>query len=646
MKQPIFSIVKPDFEHMEEVVEDIRLQIEKGIATMPLFYLAMVPEGTPPANKAAAFAADFLPFRRRLAEMGLPAGILVQCTIGHGYPLVAPSPFRKYVNLNDGNTEHVCCPSDDAFCDHMRESMHTLAETHPDMILVDDDFRLIYRGGNGCACPWHMQRFHELTGTDMTRRELYAHLKVHNDGDLAAAFVKTQEEAILKAARAMREGIDLVDPTIPGGICGTGNNMESTVELAHILAGQGNPTVARISNGTYYPAGNRAFTKDFFRAATQMMHLRGKVDNILAEADTCPQNRYALGASWFHSHYVGTVLEGVAGAKRWITRLAAHEPESGKAYRKILAKNRGFYDALIDLVPKLEWFGCRIPLHPKKTYYFTDFGWDCQSDGADGWATHVLERLGLPLFFSEKNTGVAFFSGVVDKKFTDEEMKEVLRHKAVFASDVALRLQERGLGEYLGVTLAPWQGKTYSTDRILATGQTAAAQRGSLALTPLDGGVEVYSFAQHTLDKKTYETLYPSTTLYRNALGGTAAVFCGTPVTEYTYDQAFSFLTYSRKMQLVKMMRDMGEMPLYYTSDEEVYLKAARMEGGGLFAALFNLGYDVIEEMPFDVEDEVSSVSYLGTDGLWHPCAYRREGNTVTVEKTALPMDPVILLFR
>ena len=76
MKQPIFSIVKPDLEHMEEVLEDIRLQLEQGIATMPLFYLAMVPEGTPPANKAAAFAAEFLPIRKRLAEMGLPAGIL------------------------------------------------------------------------------------------------------------------------------------------------------------------------------------------------------------------------------------------------------------------------------------------------------------------------------------------------------------------------------------------------------------------------------------------------------------------------------------------------------------------------------------------------------------------------------------------
>jgi hypothetical protein len=99
-------------------------------------------------------------------------------------------------------------------------------------------------------------------------------------------------------------------------------------------------------------------------------------------------------------------------------------------------------------------------------------------------------------------------------------------------------------------------------------------------------------------------------------------------------------------MQLAKMMRDMGEMPLYYTSDEEVYLKAARMKDGGLFAALFNLGYDVIEEMPFDVEGDVTSVSTLGADGKELPLSFRREGAVVTVEKTALPMDPVILFFR
>jgi hypothetical protein len=46
------------------------------------------------------------------------------------------------------------------------------------------------------------------------------------------------------------------------------------------------------------------------------------------------------------------------------------------------------------------------------------------------------------------------------------------------------------------------------------------------------------------------------------------------------------------------------------------------------------------------VEGDVTSVSYLGADGKEHPLSFRREGVVVTVEKTALPMDPVILFFR
>ena len=644
MKQPIYSIMKLDLDHIDEICEDIRLQYEEGIATCALFYLPLVPVGDPPAAKAEAFAADYRIFRKRLCEMGLPSGILVQSSIGHGYPLHPPAPFPRYVNLNDGKEEFVYCPSSDEFCAYIQHAMTVLASTHPDMIMVDDDFRLIFRGGNGCACPWHMKRFRELSGMDLSREELFAHLKEHNDGDVARAYIASQEEAILKGARAMRAGIDAVNPKIPGAFCCSGNNMESA-PVAKILAGEGNPVTVRILNGVYYPSGNRAISGRFYRAALQAMYLGDEPDFILAEADTVPHNRYAISAQWFHTHYVGSVLEGIAGAKRWITRLDGFEPESGKAFRKILSKYRDFYAALIDLVPSLEWVGCRIPMHPKKTYYFSEIGWHSDYDGADGWAIHVLERLGLPLYFSEKNTGVAFFAGKVDEKFTDEEMTELLRHKAVFPSDVALRLQKRGFGKYLGAALAPWEGAGYTDDRILATGSTAQAQRQPLALSPADGA-RVYSVAQHTGDRKRYDDLFPSSTMYENSLGGTVCLFAGTPVTEYTYDQAFSFLTESRKKQLVEMMREMGELPVYYDSDEEVYLRAANLPDGGLFVALFNLSYDVIEEMPFDIPRPVSSVSYLGADGREHPVPFRVGGGTVTVEKTALPMDPVILFFR
>ena len=125
-----------------------------------------------------------------------------------------------------------------------------------------------------------------------------------------------------------------------------------------MLAGKNNPVVVRINNGNYTPAGARYFSRAFHRAATQIAKLKGKVDVFLAETDTCPQNRYSTGAMSLHTHFTGSILEGTNGAKHWITRLISYEPESGKAYRRVLSKNFGFYEKLAKIQPTLKWRGC------------------------------------------------------------------------------------------------------------------------------------------------------------------------------------------------------------------------------------------------------------------------------------------------
>ena len=174
--------------------------------------------------------------------------------------------------------------------------------------------------------------------------------------------VETQKESLVQAAKIMRAGIDAVNPALKGSFCCVGNNAEFAYEIAAILAGQGNPIVVRINNGNYTPAGARFFSNVFFSAAAQIAKLKDKVDVILAETDTCPQNRYSTGAMSLHTHFTGTILEGAKGAKHWITRLNAFEPESGVAYRKVLGKYRGFYQALAEIEPALNWRGFRIPV--------------------------------------------------------------------------------------------------------------------------------------------------------------------------------------------------------------------------------------------------------------------------------------------
>lgn len=68
--------------------------------------------------------------------------------------------------------------------------------------------------------------------------------------------------------------------------------------------------MVRINNGNYTPEGARWLSRVAYRAAQQSEVLRKDVDVILAETDTCPQNRYSTGAQSLHAHFTASILEG------------------------------------------------------------------------------------------------------------------------------------------------------------------------------------------------------------------------------------------------------------------------------------------------------------------------------------------------
>lgn len=641
----LYTIVPFFVDHVDEICEDIKYQYENGVANCALFSMTLVPEGTPPVNKAREFCKKYEVFKRKLDSMGLRSGILVQATIGHGRKLNEASPFVKYDGLIPNTKSETCCPYDDDFCEHMRDVFETLASYQPDEIMVDDDFRLTARRGSGCACPLHMAEFNRRAGTNMTKDELYAHLCECGDGEYSKIFIETQRDSLLKAAKAMREGIDRVDPRLPGSFCGCGKHIEFAEEIAKILAGEGNPSVLRVNNGNYTPAGARRLSFVSYRAAVQAEHVRGDVDVILAETDTCPQNRYSTGAMSLHSHFVASILEGAKGAKHWITRLASHEPKSGKAYRKVLSKYRGMYNTLAELEPELEWLGCRVPLTKTRRFAFDGGKWG-EVDGGDGWVTHVLERFGIPVYFSSKAGGVALLSGDADKKFTDDEMLEMLKGPVFIASDTAEHLISRGFGEHLGVDVREWKGKHPTVEKLLVNGNKCTPQVNIKELVPLSEKTEVYSEVLHTVDRVNYEYLFPGVTVYKNTLGGTVAVFSGTPITEFNYSQAFSFLNESRKLQIVNILDECGNLPVYYASDEEVYLKAARMADGALFVCMFNIGLDPIDEIELVCKDNIKDVHILSCDGEWRSCEFTKEGNILKLKCAAHTLDALAFILR
>ncbi len=654
-----YSIMILDTDHLEEICQDIKYQYENNICDLALFCMTLSPEGTPAVDKASILCAKYDAFRDRLGEMGLKCGVLVQATIGHGYIPDEMHPFQPVINFRNGKETAMCCPYDINFRKHMKDSFETIAKHCQTTIMVDDDFRLLHKLEMGCGCPLHMAEFNKRAGTHLTREELYKIVENPNTPQkqkYKEIFLSTQTDSLEGCAKEYRAGIDSVNPSIQGCFCTAG--FDKAGGIAKILAGAGNPTILRVNNGEYTPHGARDLAPIMYRAAQQMALDYNKADVYLAETDTCPQLRYAKGAMSLHSHYIATILEGTVGAKHWITKLNNYEPESGVAYRKVLSENAGLYNSLKEIVPQLKWRGARVPLsHTYEDDYtiIDDWNDNCWNMCWNGWVNCVLERLGLPMYFSKEGK-TAFYDYEFDAKkdfppsnklnLTKEEIKEMLKGWTFMSSKCAKIINDMGFKEYTGVEVEEYTGPHVSGEHILLDNKNIHVQCGAKKLIPINENVEILSEVCHLEKGIINKVMFPGVTKYKNPLGGTSIVFCGTPTAPFHYSTAFSFLSMSRKLQLTELLREAGELPVYYPEDAEIYLRAADMKDGSLFIAIFNLGFDPIENFPLIFDREISKIEILTKAGKREPINWTMDNKVCRIDKTVFTLQPVILFVK
>ena len=641
------SITQMFPDHIEEHCADLIEQQKTGATTHAMLMMYFNPEGTPPVDKATNQCATYDRYREILDKAGAKHGVLVQSTLGHITKPFAPYPFSPSVSLVTGEDRDVtCCPLDPAFHDYIREQFRILAEHKPGLVMLDDDLGLLYKPTKGCACKYHLAEFARRAGKKMTREEIYACTQGNTEEDkrLTQIYVDTQREGIVSAVRAMREGLDMVDPTIPGVVSGiyTTTFVEFSDATAVAFAGKGNPPTIRLNGGPYAVSSSpRGFTQQIFRAAILKENVKDKVEVFLAETDTCPHNRYSTSAAYMHGHFVASILEGATGAKHWITR-SNFEPNAGKAYRKILSKHEKFYAALCEYVKEFSPFGCRIPLTLMQNYGFVPAS---QGLNLSPWATCVLERLGLPMYFGNTGEGAVFLDDFSADGFDDETIRSFMKGTLVLSVGAVEKLCARGFAGEIGVTAKAWDGKVINGELI---GQNRIAKQYNLkALVPCREDVEILSYSYHA-DKATLENvpMFPATTRCKTSEGGDCIAFCGTPDMPFLYHTAFSLLCEPRKKQLTKLLSEKNLLPLYYPEDGEVYLRAGRLKNGERMAVFFNLGFDVLEDIPLTVTEDVSSVECLLPDGTRTAVPFTKEGNTIRIEKEARTLMPVVLFLK
>lgn len=613
---------------------------------MPLFKMVLVPEGDPVWDKARTQCKLYARYRDALAPYGVKTGVLIQASLGHGYPLT-PSPFQRYLNFTDGSLTYSYCPEDPAFVAHFKDVIRQIAEEHPAAIMLDDDVRLLMRPGRGCCCPLHMAKFNRITNRNMSREELYTYVSSHPDTDpLTQQYVQTQRDSLIQFVTALREVIDSVDPSIQGINCTSGDECDTVIYTNPIFAGKGNPTIVRVPNGTYTPESVRGFSDTMRRAAVCGSRLRKHgIDIVLAETDTVPFNRYAKNARYLHAHYTASILEGLMGAKHWITRFSDHELGSGKAFRDILAKHSAFYEALSGMVQGIQWVGANSMFIEQDHTVFNKK--DCWHYHTNAWAECVFERMGIPFYYSEHNTGAAFLEDDIVRDMTDAQLRELFKGSVFASSDAAADLIERGYGAYLGVDVASADGVYINGETFDGTIHSVCTKQKDLKLLqPVRDDVEVLSY-NYAKEKEQARLVSPAVTVYPRENNLLSVVYCGIPKALFNYIEGFAFLNETRKKQFISLLSRAGVLPVYYPGDNEICLRAGYLADGRLLAAVFDLSYDPMDTMELYLETPPTAISILQPDGTEAAVCWQDLGNHIySVQTCVEPLYPVILLIR
>ena len=643
--------VTPLFEdHFEERVADLIDQHKRNISLMPLFCTNIQPEGTPLWNKGENIARIYRRYKEELDKAGVPSGVLLQSTLGHGTASIDPAPLQ-FMEPMDGSPLFAYCPMDEGVLDRLCREIKIIAAEHPAALMLDDDVRLLMRPGICCGCPLHMAEYNRRMKKNFTKAELNEYLLTHSEHDpLVQGFVTLMRDTLVHAVTRMREAVDSIDPTIQGINCTSGDECDSVIFTNPIWCGKGNPTIVRTPNGTYAPLTVKTFSDTMRRAAVCNARLRDNGIKIrLAECDTIPFNRYGKNARYLHSHFTASILEGLKGSKHWITRTSSYEPESGVAFRNILAKHYPFYEKISELSDHLTFVGANSAFTEQKWHDFTAKNrWQYHSNF---WATKNLERMGLPFYFSNKNYKATFLEDTIGRDLPDEEIRAMFENGSVFMSaEVAVQLEERGYGDLLGAHACPFDyeklgrvaGEAFNEEGSLI----CQKQKDLMHLVPTSDQTEVISY-NYRKEDGVLINVAPAVTKFTRGEGKFTVIYCGTPNAEFRYTEGFAFLNETRKQQFIKLLSEAGALPIYTPSDNELCLRAGYLDDGRLLAAFFNLGYDPEEETVLHLEKEPNAITRLDENGEEIPVSFKKnEDGFYVLDASCEPLYPLVLLIK
>ena len=588
--------------------------------------------------------------RKRLEGTPIRPGILVQNTMGHGWPGQEEQKRDWPVTVTiEGIETGRQCPSSAEFRKFVTDGFSLLAKEKPSLFLVDDDFRLNNNSANGlqCFCRNCIAELNRRSDLNDTREQWRNRLKTSpGDDKYVRIFEEYREELLFNFAKEIREAIDRVDPAIRCGFCASGGEYRIMRRIAGILAGSTRPFL-RIYNNMFLEVDAKPMAQCVYITSMMVKKAAG-VGDILDESDTFNHSLYAKSCAGLHAHLTFSFLNGTNGAKLWLVKMEdirARNPQ----YVETVGKYRGFYRTLINEYPTLrregpltvlpELTGDDSPTAFRDFLFFNDWQWQ------------IFYLMGIAARYTgetDKDTVYLLTANLV-KNQTDEKLREMLSCRVLCDGAAAVELTKRGFGKYLGITIVDrkFSGvceKSRDNNVVMEYNQAA----DSPAIEPASADTEILSDLLDSEFNQSDTVEGVGATVFNNELGGRVAVTTLSLTEAWSGLSRLNLSSPARRDYYLSLLGSlMGrELPLVADADQDIYLIYGKRPDGSRMAAMFNLNYDALKSIVLRVDKTPKEVALLSPEGTWEPAEFTVKGNKVKIAKPLAAYEPAVMLFR
>lgn len=608
----LYDIVPYSPGHEAEAARDIRAVHEKSGLDTFLYSVSLDPRGYPAFDNVRAATASYRRLKAELGDAPVRLGFLLQSILGH-WPRVDKEvePWQRSVDI--GGAVKRFCVLDPRYQDYIRKTGAALAAECPCFILGDDDIRAFSPNAE-CFCPLHAAEFNRRTGKAYAPEEYRLAIaggKAKAEDE--AAYLKLRGEIPLTVARLLREGIDSVDPSIPGGACMPGAEQLRVVNWAGALSGKGHPVTLRLANGLYREMAPRDMIRYVLATQSYIDALRPSVDRLLDESDSFPHTLYVRSGRTFISKLALGVFCGLRGAKLWFVGMHKQTERVPEAHDRALGENRRLLESLAQALDGSAPVGVRIPAD------------NCTTK----WATEIFGLYGVP-FCSDRSVkagGPLLISGAEGADGLDDKaVEEAFRGRVFVDGPASVKLAARGFGDRLGCKPV-MDGRAYNIEVVCADGSRPPITKAhTTALTEVVPGAVVCSelrYAPSGSSAPDSEYVAAGSLCYTNKSGGVA--LC----TGFDAQDECTVQNQRRRIWLDRVLRTLDPaFPVLGDMPEPNMTQARAGRDGRTYAFTVNFSYDDIETLSYRTARPMDRAEILGSDGVWRKAGAVRDGES------------------